>query len=646
MFGGYLTALRRRLRSAEALYYKEGDFLEDGSLLHFELSQLADPDAGLLEWATPECRGPVEAACVLRAQEELLRAASDDVARELAAAGHEGRAFLLKNNRDRAGNAYGCHESYDARERPAGPRRLLFAWILHPLVVSLCVTTAVAALSVPVVVLAAGAVLYAALAVLGELPLLGALPRALGRALVGVASYLGEPGPGPGQGAAARAFLLLLRGLAALFSLTAREVILAGHVPALVPFLVTRPLLCGAGHLTPDGRYELSPRAAITDRVAAAFIYGRTRPLIELKEFFFQQLLRWGAARKRLQLVCGDANRAEPAALLKLGTTCAVLEAIEAGALDELAARLELLGGPLAAFRAACADPSARAPVARDRATGALLSAHDVQRRYLEAVWAHARARPDWPSELTGALRRWDDALRRLREEPATLARDLDWAIKLDLLQATLQDALPNRPLDAAWRALQAWGPINALLERHAPSAPFPPGEPAPAVAARLRAALGRGRYAQAARAARAANLDWAELPAVRAAWLRMAAADLGYHELSARGGAFEALEAEGRIARALDPAAVARARQQAPHTTRARLRGLAVARRGALGERRGGVKVGWTRVELGGAEERATFALDDPDRHEHPELEAALAAEIEEVATVVSEDEQREDAG
>src|SRR5690606_2221187 len=146
---------------------------------------------------------------------------------------------------------------------------------------------------------------------------------------------------------------------------------------------------------------------------------------------------------------------------------------------------------------------TARAPVARDRATGALLSAHDVQRRYLEAVWAHARARADWPSELTGALRRWVDVLRRLREEPATLLRERDWAIKLDLLQATLKDALPDRSLEAAWRALQAWGPINALLERHAPSAPFPPGEPAAAVAARLRAALGARRFAPAARAAR-----------------------------------------------------------------------------------------------------------------------------------------------
>src|SRR5690606_33361592 len=171
--------------------------------------------------------------------------------------------------------------------------------------------------------------------------------------------------------------LVLLRGLARLFSLTGREVVLAGHVPALVPFLITRPLLCGAGHLTAEGRYELSARAGITDRVAAAFVYVPTRPLSDLKEFFFQRLLRYGAPRKRLQLVCGDANRAEPAALLKLGATCAVLDALEAGALDALAARLELVGGPIAAFRAACADPTARAPVARARATRAPLPAPD-----------------------------------------------------------------------------------------------------------------------------------------------------------------------------------------------------------------------------------------------------------------------------
>src|SRR5690606_24399711 len=159
----------------------------------------------------------------------------------------------------------------------------------------------------------------------------------------------------------------LLRGLARLFSLTGREVVLAGHVPALVPFLITRPLLCGAGHLTAEGRYDLSARAGITDRVAAAFVYGPTRPLIDLKEIVLVRLRRCGVRRKRLQLSCGGAIRPEPAALLELRATCAVLDPHEAGALDALAARPRPVGGPIAACRPACADTTGAVPLVRDR---------------------------------------------------------------------------------------------------------------------------------------------------------------------------------------------------------------------------------------------------------------------------------------
>ncbi len=624
-----MEALRRRLPSCEALYYKEGDFLGDGSLIHFELSQLADLEVGLLEWATPECRGAVELACVGRAQEELLREAAADASAAFAGEGRPGQVFLLKNNVDRAGNAYGCHESYSVQERPGGLRRALFAYLLHPLVLALGLAVLLV-ISAPVVgVVRVAALAYGLLEVLSPLPLLGALARLAQRALVGAGQYLGQPGPLPGQGAVARLFLVLFRALAWGFSLTAREVLFTGHLPALVPFLVTRPLLCGAGHLTAEGRFELSARGRITDRVAAAFVYGPTRPLVDLKEFFFQRLFAYRAPRKRLQLLCGDANRAEASALLKLGATAAVLEALEAGALDGLVARIELVDGPLAAFRRTCADLSLQATVAIDRATGETLTAAGVQRRYLEATWARARADGDWPAELVDALRRWDDALRRVQEEPASLARELDWAIKLDLLRATLQDALPARTPEQAWSALRAWGPINALLERHAPEAPLPPpGAPAEAVAARLRTALGRARFGRARRAAAQAELDWAELPAVRAAWLRLKVVDLKYHELSAEGGYYDWLEQEGRVARLLDPAGVQRARSEPPQTTRARLRGLAIARLGRLGERAKRVRAGWDRIEVGPSEGGRRFDLKDPDQTALPALEELLAAE------------------
>lgn len=620
LYEALLDALRARRASCDALYYKGGVFLQNGSLVHFEVSRLDDPRTGLLEWATPECLGPTEAAVYARAAERELVFALEDAERSLAARGHEGRLLLLKNNEDRYGNAYGCHESYDVRERFRP-----WAWVLglsvHPLLLS-ALFSAGLLLSLPVLfALAFLGTLALCAQALSSFPGLRRLGETAAQRLQDASAYLLEPGPRPGSGLVAHLALWGLRGGASLFSISARRVLLTGHIEPLLPFLATRPVFAGAGALGADGRYRLTARAARMRTALAAFVYGAWRPLVDIKEYFFRRPFGYLDRSKRLHVLAGDANRSEYVEFLKLATTVAVLDAVEAGALDALANRVHLLGGPAEAMRRVADDPSLRAVVARDAATGIGLTALDVQRLVLEAVWSHFGAQPSVPAELKNALVRWNFVLDRLADDPRTLDGELDWVIKHGLLSAALHEELGAR----GWELLAAWGPVNQLLEQVAPHVELR-GNPGPAaVRGTLRGALGARRFRRARAHVRAEGLDWGAFPPVRRAYLRLKTIDLKYHELSRAGGYYDWLDREGTLARVLDRAAVERACAEAPARTRARLRGEAVLRAAKDGKAK--VRVGWDRVvyEVDGREPRQV-RLPDPYAHD-PEVLAGEEA-------------------
>jgi hypothetical protein len=122
---------------------------------------------------------------------------------------------------------------------------------------------------------------------------------------------------------------------------------------ALIPFLVTRQLICGAGKLQ-GAVYTLSQRPG-------------PRPLINTR-----------ATRgfRRLHVAVGDPSMNETTVLLKLGATDLVLRAIEAdSALPDLT-----LARPLEALHTVSLDITGRTPVrlAGHRA----LTALDIQREY------------------------------------------------------------------------------------------------------------------------------------------------------------------------------------------------------------------------------------------------------------------------
>src|SRR6478735_4174972 len=147
----------------------------------------------------------------------------------------------------------------------------------------------------------------------------------------------------------------------------------------LIPFLVTRQLICGAGKVlqTPRGAvFCLSQRAEhIWEGVSSATT--RSRPIINTRDEPHADAERF----RRLHVIVGDSSMAEPTALLKIGTTDLVLRMIEAG----VVMRDLTLENPIRGIREVSHDMTGRRRV--KLANGREASALEIQREY------HSKAR-------------------------------------------------------------------------------------------------------------------------------------------------------------------------------------------------------------------------------------------------------------
>ena len=130
----------------------------------------------------------------------------------------------------------------------------------------------------------------------------------------------------------------------------------------------------------------------------------------------------------RLHVLYGEGNMSEYATLLKIGTTCLVLELVEAG----LAPDLPLMD-PLGALRSISRDESLQWIVRRE--SGATIRAVDIQRAFLAAAKRHLSGQDHETDEMIGE---WEDVLNTLERDPMSLGSRLDWVAKRNLLQAYL----------------------------------------------------------------------------------------------------------------------------------------------------------------------------------------------------------------
>jgi proteasome accessory factor A len=195
----------------------------------------------------------------------------------------------------------------------------------------------------------------------------------------------------------------------------------------LIPFLVTRQIICGAGKVlqTPRGAvYCVSQRAEhIWEGVSSATT--RSRPIINTRDEPHADAERF----RRLHVIVGDSNMSETTALLKIGTTDIVLRMIEAG----VVMRDLTLENPIRGIREVSHDMTGRRRV--KLANGREASALDIQREY------HAKARDfvtrrgaDATTERV--LELWDRTLTAVETgDLGLVSREIDWVIKYQLIE-------------------------------------------------------------------------------------------------------------------------------------------------------------------------------------------------------------------
>ncbi|MBM3687484.1 MAG: proteasome accessory factor PafA2 [Actinobacteria bacterium] len=205
----------------------------------------------------------------------------------------------------------------------------------------------------------------------------------------------------------------------------------ADIVRDLTPFFVTRQVYSGAGRVGrgQEGRepgFQLSQRADFFE-VEVGLETTLKRPIINTRDEPHADPER----HRRLHVIVGDANLAEAATYLKMGSTALVLSLIEAGALSDSF----VLADPVREIHAVSHDPTLQHRLTlRD---GRRLTALEIQRSYLEAAadLAAQQAIAGIDSQTADVLARWDRVLVDLAEDPRLAADRVDWAAKLALLE-------------------------------------------------------------------------------------------------------------------------------------------------------------------------------------------------------------------
>ncbi|MEU5086832.1 Pup--protein ligase [Streptomyces sp. NPDC021356] len=196
----------------------------------------------------------------------------------------------------------------------------------------------------------------------------------------------------------------------------------------LIPFLVTRQLLCGAGKVlqTPRGAvYCVSQRAEhIWEGVSSATT--RSRPIINTRDEPHADAERY----RRLHVIVGDSNMSETTMLLKVGATDLVLRMIEAGTVM----RDLTLENPIRAIREVSHDITGRRKVRL--ASGREASALEVQREYYEKAVDFCERRGVRTGTVEQVLELWGRTLDAIESEDLDrIGTEIDWVMKYKLIE-------------------------------------------------------------------------------------------------------------------------------------------------------------------------------------------------------------------
>jgi len=215
--------------------------------------------------------------------------------------------------------------------------------------------------------------------------------------------------------------------------LVSRSIPFPQLVAGLVPFLVSRQVIAGAGKVGVEaqesgfvpGQYQLSQRADFMETDLSVDTM-HNRPILNTRDEPHADREKY----RRLHLIIGDANMCEYATALKVGTTRVVLDLIDRGGAPVLE-----LADPVAAVKQISRDPDLKATVRQKQGAG--LSGLEIQEQYYLAarrMLAGADTETDW------VLNEWGETLRLLAQDRSQLIGKLDWVTKLWLFETFVRE--------------------------------------------------------------------------------------------------------------------------------------------------------------------------------------------------------------
>ncbi|WP_346844170.1 Pup--protein ligase [uncultured Rothia sp.] len=223
-----------------------------------------------------------------------------------------------------------------------------------------------------------------------------------------------------------------------------RKVEFSKLVRSLIPFLITRQILVGAGktHPTgpeswgktslgkPDGKasYSFSQRADYIWE-GASTATTRSRPLINTRDEPHAD----ASLYRRLHVINGDSNMSETTTLLKIGTTDIILQMLE----DRFPLDDFEIKDTAFALRVISHDLTGRAQF--ELADGTKKSALDLQKSYLRAAKKYLADQGHHHEDVPYILNLWQRTIEAVETQNiSAIDTEIDWAIKKKLLDSYL----------------------------------------------------------------------------------------------------------------------------------------------------------------------------------------------------------------
>lgn len=235
----------------------------------------------------------------------------------------------------------------------------------------------------------------------------------------------------------------------------------------LIPFMVTRPVLCGAGRVgigqkSEHAGFQISQRADYVENdIGLETTFNR--PIINTRDEPHASRSLW----RRLHVIGGDANLFDYSIYLKVGSMAAVLWLCENTDFMDKAAVWALAGDPVDDTWNVSHDitltHTLRTVDGRD------VTALDYQQFYCESF---ANAVGDADKETATFIDTWQGIIDGLRHDMYSVADKVEWVGKLQLLDSMRQrlnvgwDDARIRSMDVLWHDLRPEKSLVVQLEK------------------------------------------------------------------------------------------------------------------------------------------------------------------------------------